>query len=87
VIVSGVGQRGSSGHESRGVQNVSFYSFCQPAGLLHDTIPTPPTQNEQSRDLLLRDLMASFVLWDIRLEERQERAGGGHRVHKRVFGA
>ena len=28
-------------------------------------------------DLLLCDLMASSVLWDIRLEERQERVSGG----------
>ena len=49
MIVSGVGECGSSGHESRGMENADFYSFCQSVEFLHDTVPTPPIENKQSR--------------------------------------
>ena len=30
--------------ESIATKNANFYSFCRPAGLLHDTVPTPPSK-------------------------------------------
>jgi hypothetical protein len=49
VIASGVGECGSSGHESEGIGNADFYSFRQSVGLLHGTVPPSPIENNQSR--------------------------------------
>jgi len=51
------------------MQIADIYSFCQPAELLHDTIPTPPSNSgrvESSGERL------ALVIWDIGLQERQE---------------
>jgi len=57
------------------MQITDIYSFCQPAELLHDTIPTPPSKSgrvESSGERL------TLVLWDIGLQERQECVCDGH---------
>ena len=53
-------------NESIETQTADIYSFCQPAGLLHDTIPTPSKSSKVG-------LVVSLGLWDISLQERQER--------------
>jgi hypothetical protein len=77
------------------MQNVNFYLFCPPAGLLHDSVPTLPSKS--SIVLLLRALLASLVLWNIDLQKRRERVslslcrsdvadvGGGGRRNRSWF--
>jgi len=54
--------------ESIEAQNGNFYSFCRPAGLLHDTMI--PYQLHRNR--AESGLMVGLPLWDISLQERQE---------------
>jgi len=53
--------------ESIEIQIANIYSFCQPAGLLHDTTPIPPSKSSRV------GLVVSLGIWDIDLQERQER--------------
>ena len=52
------------GDESMRTQNTNFYSFCQPARLLHDAMST---KNKQGRRVCFYTLMVSIVLWDTSL--------------------
>ena len=58
-------------NQSIEMQNANIYSLCQPAGLLHDTIPLHHQNRAES------GLMVSLILWDISFKERQERVGIG----------
>jgi hypothetical protein len=73
-------------NESAGTRNANFYSFCQPVRLLHDTIPILPSKTCAVGGLLLRSLMVSFVLWNIGLQERQERVGPSHSTRSDIVG-
>lgn len=52
--------------------------FTRPVGLLHDTVPTLSKYKPGGENLVLRGLIVSLVLWNIGLQERQERIGIGH---------
>jgi len=54
---------------------MSIYSFCQYAGLLHDTMLAPPQKPSIVGDLHLRGLTMNPALLGISLQERQERVG------------
>ena len=49
---------------SQQTQIASFYLFCRPAGLLHDTF--------LHRNRAESGLMVSLAFWDLSLQERQE---------------
>jgi hypothetical protein len=66
----------ATGHEPREMQNANFYSFCQSARLLHNTVPLP-VETSRIGGSAFRALMVSLVLQNIALQERQERVGLG----------